>query len=86
MRKYEDSIHADLGDGKPEDWLITGEHPLLGAEDFGFYSQKAPSCMIWVGVGGNSPKHSPGFCIDERYIKLCTRAMATTALEYLTKE
>lgn len=86
FRKYEDSIHADLGDGKPDDWLITGEHPLLGAEDFGFYSQKAPSCMIWVGVGGNSPKHSPGFCVDERYIKLCTRAMAATALEYLTKE
>ena len=85
FRKYSDGIYEGLGDGRPEDWLVTGENPLLGAEDFGFYSEKAPSCLIWVGVGGDAPKHSPCFHVDERYIKLCTRAMATVALEYLTR-
>ena len=56
FRKYSDGIYEGLGDGRPEDWLVTGENPLLGAEDFGFYSEKAPSCLIWVGVGGDAPK------------------------------
>lgn len=85
LKKYSDSIYEGLGDGRPEEWLVTGEQPLLGAEDFGFYSQKAPSCLIWVGVGGDAPKHSPGFHVDERYIKLCTRAMASVALEFLMR-
>ena len=57
----------------------------MGAEDFGFYSQKAPSCMIWVGVCENASKHSPEFCVDESYMKLCTRAMAMVAAEYLSR-
>ncbi len=85
LRKNSDGIYEGLGDGQPENWLVTGEQPLLGAEDFGFYSQKAPSCLIWVGVGGDAPKHSPDFWVDERYIKLCTRAMAAVALEFLTQ-
>ena len=85
FRKYAGSIYAGLGDGQPADWLLTGDRPLLGAEDFGFYSQKAPSCLIWVGVGGSAPKHSSDFCVDERYIKLCTRSMAAVALEFLTR-
>lgn len=83
LSKHAGGIYEDLGDGRPQEWLVTGEQPLLGAEDFGFYSQKAPSCLIWVGVGGDAPKHSPGFHIDERYIKLCTRSMAAVALEFL---
>lgn len=85
LTRHADGIYQDLGDGQPEQWLITGERPLLGAEDFGFYSQKAPSCLIWAGVGGDAPKHSPEFHIDERYIKLCTRSMAAVALEFLTQ-
>lgn len=85
FRKYAGSIYAGLGDGQPADWLLTGDRPLLGAEDFGFYSQKASSCLIWVGVGGSAPKHSSDFCVDERYIKLCTRSMAAVALEFLTR-
>lgn len=85
LRGNADTIYANLGDGQPEEFLLTGDRPLMDAEDFGFYAEKAPSCMIWVGVGSDSPKHSSTFCVDERYIKLCTRSMATVALEYLTQ-
>ncbi|MCI8510882.1 MAG: amidohydrolase, partial [Lachnospiraceae bacterium] len=65
---------------------VTGEMPRLGGEDFGFFAQKAPSCMIRVLMGGEAPAHNPKFCIDERYIKLCTRAMALAAAEFLTQD
>jgi len=83
LDEHAGSLFQDLGAGQPEDWLITGEHPILAAEDFGYYSQKAPSCLIWVGTGGDAAKHNPGFRVDEAYIKLCTRAMATVAVEFL---
>ncbi len=85
LEKNGESLYQDIKDGHPERWLRMNEEPLLGAEDFGFFSQKAPSCMIWIGVGGDAPLHNPEFQIDERYIKLCTRAMATVAMEYLTR-
>lgn len=64
--------------------MITDLDPMLGAEDFGFFAQEAPSCMIFVGTGGDAPMHNPNFQVDEQYIKLCTRAMALTAAEYLS--
>ena len=86
FRKYEDTLFGNFSWEKPENWLETGEKPLLGAEDFGFYSQKAPSCMIWAGVCEDASKHSPEFRVDESYIKLCTRAMAMVAAEFFSQE
>lgn len=40
----------------------------------------------WSQVNSDAPKHSPGFRVDERYIKLCTRSMAAVALEFLTRQ
>ena len=85
FRKYEKLLYGNFSWEQPKEWLKTGETPLLGAEDFGFYSQKAPSCMIWVGVCEDASKHSPEFCVDESYMKLCTRAMAMVAAEYLSR-
>lgn len=39
--------------------LVTDLDPMLGAEDFGFFAQEAPSCMIFVGTGGDVPMHNP---------------------------
>ena len=83
FRSNADRLYENMGDGRPEGWLITDLDPMLGAEDFGFFAQEAPSCMIFVGTGGDAPMHNPGFQVDERYIKLCTRAMAFVAAEYL---
>lgn len=79
-----DGISAD---GRaPENWMLTGNRFMLAAEDFGFYTQKVPSCLIWIGTGGNAPNHNPGFMVEEPYIKLCTRAMALFAAEFLTSD
>lgn len=80
----------DLFDGitenglAPQDWMLTGNQFMLGAEDFGFYAQKAPSCLVWIGTGNTASNHHPNFTVEEPYIKLCTRAMALFAVEYLT--
>ena len=84
FRGNAECLYSNIKDGRPENWLITDLDPMLGAEDFGFFAQEAPSCMIFVGTGGDAPMHNPNFQVDEQYIKLCTRAMALTAAEYLS--
>lgn len=81
-----DLFEGIMSDGHaPENWMLTGNRFMMGAEDFGFYSQKAPSCMIWVGTGGHVSQHNPNFIVEEPYIKLCTRAMSLFAVKYLTQ-
>lgn len=75
-------ICAGINDVNPDKIIATGE-PRLGAEDFGFYAQKAPSCFVWVGTGGGSPKHSSTFQVEEKYIKMATKTMITIALDFL---
>ena len=53
-----------------EDNIIFPMSPVLGGEDFGYYSQKIPACFVMVGAG-NAEKgivnmcHHPQFDIDE---------------------
>lgn len=84
FRGNAECLYSNIKDGRPENWLITDLDPMLGAEDFGFFAQEVPSCMIFVGTGGDAPMHNPNFQVDEQYIKLCTRSMALTAAEYLS--
>lgn len=65
--------------------LSTGNQARLIAEDFGFYSERVPSCFIQVGTGAYAPAHSPGFRVDEGCVKLCTRLMAAAAIEFLNR-
>ncbi len=83
LQKNADDIFSEIGDSQPEDFLMTDTPMSLGAEDFGFYTEKAPSCLIRIHVAGEKPLHSSMFWVDERYIKLCTRVMATVAANYL---
>ena len=57
--------------------------PILGAEDYGFYTQKLPSCFYRVSTGNQAPTHSTRFMVEEPYIKLCTRSLASLAVSYL---
>lgn len=84
--KYEKELFTGISPHglAPENWMLTGNQLMLGAEDFGFYAQKAPSCLVWIGTGDTASNHHPNFTVDEPYIKLCTRAMALFAAEYLT--
>ena len=56
---------------------------LLTADDFGYISHQVPSTYYMIGTGDFSPIHTSNFCVDEKYIKLCTRTMALAAMEYL---
>ncbi len=63
--------------------LVREQRPILGAEDYGFYTQQVPSCFYRVDTGDHAPAHSAQFFVEEPYIKLCTRSMAALALRYL---
>jgi len=44
-------------------------HPILGGEDFAFFSQKKPSCYIFVGIGENcGVLHSSKFILNEEVL------------------
>lgn len=66
-----------------DEFIQTGNQVALIAEDFGFFSQKVPSCFIQIGTGHYAAAHNQQFAVDEDYIKLCTRSMALIAIEYL---
>ena len=67
----------------PNGFLRTGNLLTLGAEDFGFYAQKAPSCFMRMGTGIYASTHNEKFRVDEAYIKFMTRVMSLAAVEYL---
>ena len=53
-----------------EDNLVFPMSPILGGEDFGYYSQKIPGCFVMVGAGNEEKGivnmcHHPQFDIDE---------------------
>ena len=53
-----------------EDNLVFPMSPVLGGEDFGYYSQKIPACFVMVGAGNEEKGivnmcHHPQFDIDE---------------------
>ena len=53
-----------------EDNLIFPVPPVLGSEDFGYYSQEIPACFVMVGAGNQEKGivnmcHHPQFDIDE---------------------
>ena len=84
LNKYESALYqGPLAGAKSR--VKIGSYPMLAAEDFGFYSQKVPSCLVWVGVGEGAPKHNSHFSVNEDCIKFCTRVMVLTALEYLNR-
>jgi amidohydrolase len=53
-----------------EDNLVFPISPILGGEDFSYYSQKIPACFVMVGAGNEEKGivnmcHHPQFDIDE---------------------
>ena len=59
--------------------------PILGGEDFGYYSQKIPACFIFLGAGNKTKGivnmcHDPRFDIDEECMIYGMAAHASLAL------
>ncbi|KAL4182978.1 hypothetical protein AMTRI_Chr11g95890 [Amborella trichopoda] len=76
---------------------LLGEHnvhlspPVMGAEDFGFYSQIIPSAMFWLGirnvsVGSYHSLHSPHFFLDENALPIGAALHAAVAVAYLESQ
>ena len=62
--------------------------PVLGAEDFGAYTQRAPGFFWFLNAPpqdekSGAPNHSPLFMIGEKHMKTGVKALVNVALEYL---
>lgn len=57
--------------------------PSLGGEDFSFFLQKIPGCLVRFGAkrtdGRDAPAHSPGFDFDEKILPTGALFLARTA-------
>ncbi len=57
-------------------------HPVMGGEDFSFYSQKIPSCYIFIGIGEKcGQNHNSLFKIDERILPFAVEYLTTILLD-----
>jgi amidohydrolase len=66
-------------------------NPVLGAEDFSFFQEKAPGVFFWLGTRPKNQtaveapsNHSPLFYVDDSGLLLGVRALASVALDYLS--
>ncbi len=70
-----------LGDDK----ILTPE-PEMGAEDFSFFTARAPGAMFYLGSrieGDERQAHSPHFDIDEACLPIGVAVLAESALSWL---
>lgn len=62
-------------------------HPSLGGEDFAYYLQNVPGCLVRFGAGHpdlpNTPAHSPYFNFDEGVLPIGAGFLAQVALHTL---
>jgi hippurate hydrolase len=82
---YNDPALYDVARKVGEEYMGTNnveESELrMGAEDFGYYSQKIPGCFFRLGTGNklrgiDSGVHTPTFDIDENAIEIGMGIMA----------
>lgn len=64
--------------------------PMMGAEDFSFYSEVVPAAFFYIGVrnetlGSVHTGHSPYFMIDEDALPMGSAAHAAIAERYLNE-
>ncbi|MDJ0867100.1 MAG: amidohydrolase [Myxococcota bacterium] len=64
--------------------------PRTGAEDFAYFSQRAPGLYVWLGVRppgvapeDAAPNHSPHFVVDESALPVGVRTLSLLAVDYL---
>ena len=65
-------------------------HPSLGGEDFAYYLQKVPGCLVRFGAGHpelpNIPAHSPYFDFDEGVLPIGAAFLAQVAWQSLQQK
>ena len=65
--------------------------PSLGTDDFGYFSDAAPGCYYYIGVGNQAkgftcPNHNPHFAADPDALPLSAAVEAQAALDFLAGE
>jgi len=67
-----------------DEGLIQLPHPSLGGEDFSFYLNRVPGCMVRFGAKNSdlqtAAAHSPGFDFDEGVLPVGAEFLARVAL------
>ena len=71
-----------------EDNLIEMPDPIMGGEDFAYYTEEIPGCFSFLGVGNPDidavyDVHHPMFKVDEAALSLGTAIHVNTALKAL---
>jgi amidohydrolase len=69
---------------------VVESKPIMGGEDFAHYARKVPGFFFFLGVrneeiGAVHALHTPKMTIDEAALPLGVKAMATLALDYLSR-
>ena len=62
--------------------------PSLGTDDFGYFSDAAPGCYYYIGVGSarfTCPNHNPHFAADPDALPLSAAVEAQAALDFLAE-
>ncbi|AWR98175.1 amidohydrolase [Acidianus sulfidivorans JP7] len=70
---------------------VVETEPILGAEDFSRFLQKAPGTYFFLGTRNEEkgciyPNHSSKFCVDEDVLKLGALAHAILAITFTNKQ
>jgi len=70
--------------------VVKQRHPSLGGEDFAYFLQKVPGCLVRFGAGhpelANIPAHSPYFDFDEGVLPIGAAFLAQVAWQALHQE
>eukprot|EP00951_Prasinocladus_malaysianus_P002747 scaffold19482_cov24-Prasinocladus_malaysianus.AAC.1 len=68
--------------------LAEEAEPVMPGEDFAFLAQKAPGCMVFLGIrnetaGSVHALHNPAFTMDEEQLQRGAALHTAIAFEYL---
>jgi len=73
-----------------QEGVVKQLHPSLGGEDFAYYLQKVPGCLVRFGAGHpelpNIPSHSPYFDFDEGVLPIGASFLAQVAWQTLEQK
>ena len=65
---------------------VAYQRPVLGAEDFGYFSRMRPGAMVSIGCSNdsvNAPLHSPHFDMDEKALEIGVQLFSEAVKRYL---
>ena len=72
------------------DCVVKQRHPSLGGEDFSYFLQKVPGCLVRFGAGHldlpNIPAHSPYFDFDEGVLPIGAAFLAQVAVHAIQEK